>query len=179
MLEEHLAIPFAIAMLGVEATVERVDLTDDERIVAVCVRGKSRQRISILDLPCPDVQPAGWEWIEAHRRRARGRQVVALTPIDRDKLRDAILKMGNQYVFSTLDDVILFADEGGSWQVGVDWERVLPAWMKVLSATADPEEYVQRIMWVLEHHYHYGSKKMLILARRTATPEQRRALPKA
>ena len=72
-LEEHLAIPFAIDMLGVEATVERVDLIDDERIVAVCVRGKSRQRISILDLPCPDVLPAGWEWIEAHRRWARGR----------------------------------------------------------------------------------------------------------
>ena len=73
MLDEHLALPFAVDMLGVEATVERVDLTDDERIVAVCVRGKLRQRISILDLPCPDVLPAGWEWIEAHRRWARGR----------------------------------------------------------------------------------------------------------
>jgi hypothetical protein len=73
MLEEHLAIPFAIDILGVEATVERVDLTDDERIVAVCVRGNLRQRISILDLPCPDVLPAVWEWIEAHRRWARGR----------------------------------------------------------------------------------------------------------
>jgi uncharacterized protein YfaS (alpha-2-macroglobulin family) len=73
MLEEHLAVPFAIDMFGVEVTVERVDLTDDERIVAVCVRGKSRQRISILDLPLPDPLPAGWEWIEAHRRWARGK----------------------------------------------------------------------------------------------------------
>jgi len=73
MLEEHLAIPFAIDMLGVEVAVERVGLTDDERIVAVCVRGKSRQRILILDLPCPHVLPAGWEWIEAYRRWARGR----------------------------------------------------------------------------------------------------------
>jgi len=104
---------------------------------------------------------------------------LAFTPIDRDKLRAAIRKMGNQYVFSMLDDVIFFADEGGSWQVGVDWEKVLPAWMKVLSATAGPEEYAQRVTWVLEHHDRYGSKKMLILARRTATREQRRALPKA
>ena len=44
--------------------------------------------------------------------------------------------------------------------------------MKVRSATSDPEEYVQRITWVLEHHDRYGSKKMLVLARRTATPEQ-------
>ena len=75
------------------------------------------------------------------------------------------------------DDVIFFADEGGSWQVGVDWEQVLPAWMKVLSATAAPEEYAQRIAWVLNHHHSYGSQKMLVLARRTATPEQRRAFP--
>jgi hypothetical protein len=25
------------------------------------------------------------------------------------------------------DDILFFADEGGSWQVGVDWENVLPA----------------------------------------------------
>ncbi len=72
-LEEHLAVPFAIDMLGVEVTVGRVDLADDDRIVAVCVRGTSRQRISILDLPLPDALPAGWEWIEAYRRWARGR----------------------------------------------------------------------------------------------------------
>ena len=38
------------------------------------------------------------------------------------------------------DDVIFFADEGGSWQVGVDWAQVLPVWFKVLSATAEPEQ---------------------------------------
>jgi hypothetical protein len=38
------------------------------------------------------------------------------------------------------DDVIFFEDEGGAWQVGVDWARVLPVWFKVLAATAGPEE---------------------------------------
>ena len=33
------------------------------------------------------------------------------------------------------DDILFFGDEGGSWQVGVDWENVLPAWFRVLSAT--------------------------------------------
>ena len=49
------------------------------------------------------------------------------------------------------DDVIFFADEGGSWQVGVDWARVLPVWFRVLSATAEPEEYAERIMALLIH----------------------------
>jgi hypothetical protein len=75
-----------------------------------------------------------------------------------------------------LDDVIFFADEAGSWQVGVDWDKVLPPWFRVLSAKADPEEYAERITALLEHHYNYGGQKMLAVARKTATPEQRKAL---
>jgi hypothetical protein len=74
------------------------------------------------------------------------------------------------------DDIIFFADEGGSWQVGVDWARVLPAWFKVLSATAEPEEFAMRITSLLSHHYHHGRDKMLAIARRTGRPDQRKAL---
>jgi len=74
------------------------------------------------------------------------------------------------------DDIIFFADEAGAWQVGDHWEKVLPAWFKVLSATAEPEEYAQRIVGLLKRHYDYGSAKMLGVARKTATPAQRRAL---
>ena len=74
------------------------------------------------------------------------------------------------------DDVIFFADEGGSWQVGVDWDKVLPVWFKVLSATAEPEEYAERITALLSCHYSYGCDKMLAIARRTATTHQRKAL---
>src|SRR5205807_91842 len=77
------------------------------------------------------------------------------------------------------DDVIFFADEAGSWQVGVDWEKALPAWFKVLSATAGPEEYAKRITTLLSSHYTYGRDKMLAIAHQTATPEQREALAKA
>lgn len=73
MFENDLAVPFKTQVLGVEVTVERIDLTEDEQIVAVCVRGTSRQRIHIADLPLPDPPPEGWEWIEAYGRWARGR----------------------------------------------------------------------------------------------------------
>jgi hypothetical protein len=73
MLEEKLAVPFTTKLLGVEISVERIDLTEEEEIVAICRRGHSRQRISILDLPLPRPRPAGIEWIEAFRRWARGR----------------------------------------------------------------------------------------------------------
>src|SRR5713226_8797221 len=73
-------------------------------------------------------------------------------------------------------DVIFFADEGGSWQVGVDWARVLPVWFRLLSATAAPEEYANRITALLSCHYSYGRDKMLAIARRTAKTHQRKAL---
>lgn len=36
------------------------------------------------------------------------------------------------------DGTLFFADEGGSSALGIDWEKVLPAWFRILSATADP-----------------------------------------
>jgi hypothetical protein len=72
MLEDNLATPFKTAILGVEVTVERLDMTDDEQIVAVCTRGKTRQRVPILELPLPTPLPDGADWIMAYRRWARG-----------------------------------------------------------------------------------------------------------
>ena len=73
MLEDHLAVPFTTEVLGMEVTVERIDMTDDEEIVAVCARGKFRQQIRIVELPLPNPPPSGSEWIEAYRRWARRR----------------------------------------------------------------------------------------------------------
>jgi hypothetical protein len=42
MIEEHLALPFSVSILGVETVVEKVDMTRDCRIVAVCKRGRSQ-----------------------------------------------------------------------------------------------------------------------------------------
>lgn len=38
------------------------------------------------------------------------------------------------------DSILFFADEGGSWEIGVDWETVLPAWFRVPSAATGPSE---------------------------------------
>ena len=58
----------------------------------------------------------------------------------------------------------------------MDWAKVWPAWFKVLSATAEPEEYAARITALLSCRYSYGRDKMLAIASRTATPDQRKAL---
>ena len=72
ILEDNLALPFKTDMLGVEVTVESIDLTNDEQIVAVCSRGKAKQRVPLLDLPLPSPSPTGADWIAAFRRWAGG-----------------------------------------------------------------------------------------------------------
>ncbi len=73
MLEDNLALPFETQVLGAKVTVESLDLTDAEEIVAICRRGQARQVISILHLPLPTSPVRGAEWIEAYRRWMRGR----------------------------------------------------------------------------------------------------------
>ena len=69
MIEDHLVLPFTTTVLGVEVTVKKVDLTADS-IVAICVRGRDRQRIGLLDLPLPIPAPDGAAWIDAYRHWA-------------------------------------------------------------------------------------------------------------
>jgi len=72
MIEEYLALPFRVKVPGVDADVGKVDMTLDGQIVAICRRGKTRQKIPILELPLPTPAPAGVEWIVAYRHWRRG-----------------------------------------------------------------------------------------------------------
>jgi len=72
MIENDLALPFTTTVLGVEVTVEGIDLTDCG-IAAICVHGAHRQLIAILELPLPTPAPPGSEWIAAYGRWARRR----------------------------------------------------------------------------------------------------------
>jgi hypothetical protein len=67
MIDEHLAVPFETRVLGMPVRVERIDLNRSDQIVAVCLRGRDRQTLPIVDLPLPNPRPVGAEWIEAYR----------------------------------------------------------------------------------------------------------------
>jgi cell division septum initiation protein DivIVA len=75
------------------------------------------------------------------------------------------------------DEILFFADEGGSWAVGIEWERVLPAWFKALAAEAAADEYAMRVAVVLRQHCNYAAGRLLATASRAATAAQRQALP--
>lgn len=81
-----------------------------------------------------------------------------------------------RHIDECLDDVIFFADEGGSWQVGVDWRKVLPAWFACLSATSKPDEYAGLIIEVVDKFAKYDREKHLAVAHLKASPAQRKVL---
>ena len=66
MIEENLAVPFPATLLGVEVSVDGVELTD-RGIAASCVRGPHRQLIDFFEFPAPVPPPRGWGWISAYR----------------------------------------------------------------------------------------------------------------
>jgi hypothetical protein len=77
------------------------------------------------------------------------------------------------------DDIIFFADEAGSWQVGIDDEKVLPVYLRSLAAVAEPEEYAARAKKVIEGHGAYNAETFFKAARKAANAAQRAALQRA
>ena len=67
MIEDHLAVPFATEVLGVEVSVVGVEMEDDGSLKAVCERNGKRQLVGLIDLELPEPPPFGAEWIAAYR----------------------------------------------------------------------------------------------------------------
>jgi hypothetical protein len=73
MIQDNLQLPFETTVLGVPVRVESVNFNKGGEIVAICVRGRHRQAIPVIDLPLPSPLPSGAEWIEAYRHWASAR----------------------------------------------------------------------------------------------------------
>ena len=71
-LEQELVLPFNTVVLGMTVSVRKLNVTNRGEVVAVCYRGRERSSIPLVDRPLPEPPPAGWEWIDAYRRWARG-----------------------------------------------------------------------------------------------------------
>ena len=73
MIEDHLAVPFATEVLGVEVSVVGVEMDNNGSLKAVFQRNGKRQLIGLIDLELPKPPPSGAERIAAYRHWLCGR----------------------------------------------------------------------------------------------------------
>ena len=74
------------------------------------------------------------------------------------------------------NDIVFFADEGGSWRVYVNWEKVFPGYFKSLTVAAESGYYAERVVELVDLYQKRDREKYLATARRVATAVQKKAL---
>lgn len=74
------------------------------------------------------------------------------------------------------DDIVFFADEAGSWQVGVDWRATLPAYFRCLAECASPGDYAREVDRTISDFADYERPQLMAAARRVASKDQEAAL---
>lgn len=81
-----------------------------------------------------------------------------------------------RHIDEAADDVIFFADEAGSWQVGVDWRTVFPAYFRCLAEAATADEFATNVDRAIADFAEYERPRHLAAARKVASATQRAAL---
>jgi hypothetical protein len=74
------------------------------------------------------------------------------------------------------DSVVFFADEAGSWQVGVDWRAALPAYFRCLADGTSGDEFAREVHRAISDFADDERPRQLTAARRVANAEQKAAL---
>jgi hypothetical protein len=77
------------------------------------------------------------------------------------------------------DTIVFFADEGGAWQVGVEWKSVVPAWSQCLATFETPEACATRTLKLIGEFAAYERDKLMKSATKVLPDEHARALTQA
>lgn len=151
-------------------------LADIQAFEKASLRGDYYESFAVNSKNCTEMSKGTRSWI-AECRRLLDRCVAEFGKNAPDETLKAIATIVGllRHIDKCLDDVIFFADEGGSWQVGVDWNKLLPVWFKCLSSMSEPAVYVSRVTAIINEFCAYARDKHLAIAQRVATPAQKRA----
>jgi len=74
------------------------------------------------------------------------------------------------------DSVAFFADEAGSWQIGVDWRSALAAYFRCLADGMAAEDFARGVDRAIKDFAEHERPRHLAAARRVANAEQKAAL---
>ena len=168
-----------VAKLRPDGTTKSTLLAEIQAFERASLQGEYYESFNVSSKNFLETSTGTRAWI-AECRRLLGRCIEA-KKVPPAEVRDALERIFGllRHIDEGHDDVVFFADEGGSWQVGVDWAKVFPCWFACLAATAAPEEYARQVLAAVDDFEKSHRAKHLATARRIATPEQRKALQAA
>jgi hypothetical protein len=115
-------------------------LEDVKTFEAASLAGEYYESFGVNSKNCAVLSKATCAWI-SRCRRLLDRCIAEAESGNRAQALAAF-----EIIFSLLrrldsgEEVVFFAHEAGSWQVGVDWPKVFPAWFACLAATTAPYE---------------------------------------
>jgi hypothetical protein len=120
----------------------------------------------------------GTEGFIAELKRLLGKCIRASAKGPRRPVREAfeLLLVLLRRIDEDSDSVVFFADEGGVWQVGVDWSSALPAYFQCLGDCASGDEFAREVDRAIEDFADHALPKHMAAARRVANAEQKAAL---
>lgn len=81
-----------------------------------------------------------------------------------------------QRVGACREDLVFFVDGGGLWEYGLDWRRILPAYVHCLAETASPDEFARDTKEALHEFGCPDEARILANALQFANAAQREAL---
>lgn len=74
------------------------------------------------------------------------------------------------------DDILFFADDGGSLTASINWHSLLPAYFKCLAAILPPVEFAYTVVSTIDEFVSYDRERHLAAAHVVANDAQRDAL---
>ena len=160
-----------------DVAVKQDILAEVQAFQKACLAGEYYEAFDVNSKNCTQSSLGTLAWIADFRR-------LLFNCVEQSKKRNGSnLRRAFDILFDLLnrfddadDRMVFFADEGGSWMVGIDWKQVLPAWFRVLAATADPDDYARRFETFVGRHCNFQRAELLAEARQIATPSQRKEL---
>lgn len=110
-----------------EKTARPCLLTEVRRFEKASLDGQYYESFDVNSRNCMEKSAGTCAWIADHLRLLEG-CVINAKKINPAEMCDAMAILFGllDHIDEGHDDVIFFADEGGSWEVGVDWSWVLP-----------------------------------------------------
>ena len=120
----------------------------------------------------------GTEAFIAEFDRLLGKCIRASAKGPRPPVRDAfeLLLALLRRIDEDSDSIVFFADEGGAWQVGVDWSTAFPAYFRCLADGAPGDEFAREVDRAIEDFADYERPKHIAAARRVANADQKASL---